>query len=82
VTGGRFEISLDANDDYMIFYNDSGRDRCHQLLRARSPHSNGSAGLAVHQIDVPPCAASFDRIRVSGRHGYGAFFFGHLRLLE
>ena len=82
LTGGRFEISLDANDDYMIFYNDSGRDRCHQLLRARSPHSDGSTGLAVHQIDVPPCAGSFDRIRVSGRHGYGAFFFGHLRLLE
>jgi arabinofuranosyltransferase len=82
MSGGRFEISVDANDDYMIFYGDHGRDRCHQLLRARSPHSDGSAGLAIHRIDVPPCAGSFDRIRVSGRHGYGAFFFGHLRRLE
>jgi arabinofuranosyltransferase len=82
VKGGRFEISLDANDDYMIFYNDSGRDRCHELLRARAPHSNGSAGLAVHQIDAPSCADPFNRIRVSGRHGYGAFYFGHLRLLQ
>src|SRR5262249_24706632 len=79
---GRFEISVDANDDYMIFYNDNGRDRCHQLVRAKVPHSDGSAGLAVHQLVGPSCAGSFDRIRVSGRHGYGPFFFGHLRLLQ
>ena len=81
VTAGAIEISLDANDDYLIIYNHEGRDRCHQFVRARRPHTDGTAGLAVYRLDSPACAAVFDRVRILGRHGFGPFFFGHLRLV-
>ena len=80
-TSGLLEASLDANDDYLVVYNRNGRDVCHELLRARVPHSDGSAGLAVHSFAPPLCARGFDRLRIYGRHGYGPHFLGHLRQL-
>lgn len=81
VTTGRIEMSADGNDDYLIIYKRGGRDVCHQLVRARSPHTDGSLGLAVHVLEPPACAAGVDRIAIHPRHGFGPAFLGHIRLL-
>src|SRR5262249_32473629 len=66
IGGGRIEVSLDGNDDYLIVFERRDRGVCHQLVRARWPHTDGPLGLALHVLQPPACAAGFDAVRVYG----------------
>jgi hypothetical protein len=81
VNEGRVEISVDGNDDYLITFRRRDRDLCHELVRARWPHTDGRRGLAVYVVQPPACAAGFDTLRIHGEHGFGAYFLGHVRLI-